>query len=173
MSIPIALALALSSGVPKCPRHGPSASRIGCPRGAAEVGLVTLIFLRIGALTGERVAFHGLGQDYTPLATTTIAYGGAAVLLWIISAATGHLEWIGSAFWPASVYAVSFVCYTAALALGPVGLVSGFALYPPPWLRRFRPVRRWGQRRLGLWFFERMRVLKSPCPLRSSLREPS
>lgn len=91
------------------------------------MGLVTLIFLRIGALTGERVAFHGLGQDYTPLATTTIAYGGAAVLLWIISAATGHLEWIGSAFWPASVYAVSFVCYTAALALGPVGLVSGFA----------------------------------------------
>lgn len=89
--------------------------------------LLTLILLRVGALTGERVSFHGLGRKNNVLVTTVVAYGGAAVFLWGLSGATGHLTWIGQAFWPGSVYAVSFALYTAALARGSVGVVSGFS----------------------------------------------
>jgi hypothetical protein len=85
------------------------------------------MLVRLASLTGERVSFHGLGSRRGALAATTVAYGGAALFLWGASAAAGHLAWIGAAFWPGAVYAVSFALYTAALTEGAVGEVSGFA----------------------------------------------
>ncbi|MCL5116359.1 MAG: hypothetical protein M1272_04330 [Firmicutes bacterium] len=91
------------------------------------LGLWALILLRLGVLSGERIAFHGLGRQRNALATTAVAYGGAAALLWLSAWATGQGYWVGQAFWPGAVYAVSFALYTAALAEGPVSLVSAFA----------------------------------------------
>lgn len=91
------------------------------------LGLWGLILVRLAALSGERLAFHGLGRNRDALATTTVAYGGAAVLLWAVSVAMGQGYWVGAAFWPGAIYAVSFALYTAALAKGPVSLVSAFA----------------------------------------------
>lgn len=107
------------------------------------MGLWELVVFRVGLLSGERVAFHGLGRDRHPLATTVVAYGGATVLLWILCGITNHVHWIGEAFWPGAVYALSFALYTAALTQGPVSLVSGFAnatvvmlfLIAPDWNR--------------------------------------
>lgn len=89
--------------------------------------LWSLILLRLGTLTGERVSFHGLGRGQNALATTVVAYGGAAVALWAACLIFGQFHWVGAAFWPGAIYAVSFALYTASLGEGPVGLVSGFA----------------------------------------------
>lgn len=97
--------------------------------------------LRVGVLSGERVAFHGLGRGRGPLATTAVAYGGAAVLLWMAALWTGQAHWIGQAFWPGAVYAASFGLYTASLVRGPVSVVSGFANATVPMLFLLDP--RW------------------------------
>jgi hypothetical protein len=91
------------------------------------MGLWALIALRIGALSLERVAFHRLGRGTQALAATMVAYGGAAVGLWIWALAMGDVHWVAQGFWPGAIYAGSFFLYTAALAEGPVGVVSGFA----------------------------------------------
>lgn len=91
------------------------------------MGLWPLVLIRLASLTGERVSFHGLGHRRGALEATTVAYGGAALLFWLGCVASGHMTWIGAAFWPGAVYAVSFALYTAALTEGAVGEVSGFA----------------------------------------------
>lgn len=91
------------------------------------IELWLVVLLRLGVLTGERVAFHGLGREKNGLATTAVAYGGSAVVLWIAALWLEHGHWVGQAFWPGAVYAVSFALYTASLAAGPVSLVSAFA----------------------------------------------
>lgn len=91
------------------------------------MNLWEVVVLRVGLLSGERVAFHGLGRHRHPLATTVVAYGGATVILWALCGITGNARWIGAAFWPGAVYAVSYTLYTAALSKGPLSLVSGFA----------------------------------------------
>lgn len=93
----------------------------------AAVGLWALILMRLGALSGERVLFHGLGRHRPALATTAVAYGGAALVLWGLCVAFGQARWVGAAFWPGAIYAFSFTTYTQSLALGPLGLVNGFA----------------------------------------------
>ncbi len=85
------------------------------------------VVLRVGALAGERVSFHGLGRDRGALATSAIAYGGAAILLWMVCLLAHRAIWVNGALLPAAIYALSFICYTQALAKGPVGLVSAFA----------------------------------------------
>lgn len=91
------------------------------------MGLWALIMVRLAVLSGERLAFHGLGRGKNALATTAVAYGGATVLLWLAALLSGHAYWVGLAFWPGAIYAVSFVLYTAALAKGPVSVVSAFS----------------------------------------------
>ncbi len=91
------------------------------------VSLWALILMRLAALSGERVAFHGLGRHRQALVTTQVAYGGAALLLWLWSFFAGQGRWVSQAIWPGAIYAVSFTAYTQALALGPVSLVNGFA----------------------------------------------
>ena len=86
-----------------------------------------LMALRVGVLAGERVAFHGLGRGRRALPTALIAYGGAGAWLWIACLVMHHVEWVNGAILPGVVYALSFFCYTKALAQGPVGLVSAFA----------------------------------------------
>ncbi len=98
------------------------------------LGLWSIILLRLGVLGGERVAFHGLGRGHGPLATTAVAYGGAAALLWLAAIGTGQAHWVGEAFWPGAVYAASFGLYTASLVRGPVSVVSGFANATVPML---------------------------------------
>ncbi len=91
------------------------------------MGIWTWVLLRLSVLSGERLAFHGLGRDKSPLAVTAVAYGGAALFLWLAAAVLGEVRWQGEAFWPGSIYAVSFFLYTASLGEGPVSLVSAFA----------------------------------------------
>lgn len=90
------------------------------------VGAV-LVVLRIVALAGERVAFHGLGQHRRVLPTALIAYGGAGVCLWLLMLFSGDIRLVGPAFWTGAVYAVAFGLYTGALAEGPVSTVSPWA----------------------------------------------
>ncbi|NMP22849.1 hypothetical protein [Sulfobacillus harzensis] len=91
------------------------------------MGLWVLIGLRLGILSTERVAFHGLGRGQNALAVTAVAYGGAALFLWAACLFLGQFRWQGEAFWPGAIYAVSFFLYTASLSEGPVSLVSAFA----------------------------------------------
>lgn len=91
------------------------------------MNLWALVGLRIGALSLERVAFHGLGRKADVLAATVVAYGGAAFWLWLFALMRGQAHWVGEGFWAGGIYAASFFLYTAALAKGPVSVVSSFA----------------------------------------------
>lgn len=91
------------------------------------MGIWAWVLLRLSVLSGERLAFHGLGRGKSALAVAAVAYGGAALFLWLAAAMLGKAHWQGEAFWPGSVYAVSFFLYTASLAEGPVSVVSAFA----------------------------------------------
>lgn len=89
------------------------------------VGLVLLI--RLVVLSAERVFFHRLGKAASPLPTMVIAYGGAAVILWLAAGLWGQWEWISESMGSALVYAASFGCYTVSLVKGPVSTVSAWS----------------------------------------------
>lgn len=124
-----------------------------------------LILSRVILLSGERVAFHGLGRRANSLAVTMAAYGGAAAVLWTVTLLTGPVHWVGAAFWPGAVYAASFTLYTAALSAGPVGVVSGFANLTVPMLFFWDP--RWdGLSLAALALFLAGSVALLPAPTR-------
>lgn len=91
------------------------------------LGLAFVIVIRLVALSTERIAFSQLGRERSVLATTAVAYGGAAAFLWVIVLIIGQSQFLWQAFWPGAIYAVSYALYTAALAAGPVSIVSTFA----------------------------------------------
>ncbi len=80
--------------------------------------------LRLTALTGERVSLNRVGTPAYPPAGALVAYGGGALALWGASLAMGPPAWRGAALLPGLVYAVSFVLYAWALALGPLSVVA-------------------------------------------------
>lgn len=97
------------------------------------------ILARLGLLSSERVAFHGLGHRQSAWSTMVVAYGGAALVLWLSALFLGAAHFISAAFWPGSVYAVSFALYTLALSRGEVGQVSAWANATPVLLFLWHP----------------------------------
>ncbi len=97
------------------------------------------IIARLGLLSSERVAFHGLGHKQSSWSTMVVAYGGAALVLWLGALIMGSAHFIAAAFWPGSVYAVSFALYTIALSRGEVGQVSAWANATPVLLFLWNP----------------------------------
>lgn len=97
------------------------------------------IIARLGLLSSERVAFHGLGQRASSWSTMVVAYGGATVVLWIGCLVIGSGHFVAASFWPGSVYAVSFALYTTALSRGEVGQVSAWANATPVLLFLWHP----------------------------------
>lgn len=91
-----------------------------------EVLIIGLFgFIRIFTLTGERIALNQLGQArYGSLATMGVGFGGATLILWFMTWWTGGDLWVASTLWTGAIYAIGFGFYTAALASGPVSLVS-------------------------------------------------
>jgi drug/metabolite transporter (DMT)-like permease len=89
--------------------------------------VVELVLLRIVALAGERVVFHALGKGQrSALPTMCVAFGGAAIILWLFAMATHQVTWVGLTIWIGAVYAGAFGLYTKALAMGPVSTVSAW-----------------------------------------------
>ena len=88
------------------------------------MGLYFLVICRVGCLTGERIFFHYLGEKRNGLATTLVAFGGAAALLWIAAVCVGPIDLVGGAFWPSLIYAAHFALYTTAFGMGSVSTVS-------------------------------------------------
>ncbi len=97
------------------------------------------IIARLGLLSSERVAFHGLGRRQSSWSTMVVAYGGAALVLWLGALFMGSVDFISAAFGPGSVYAVSFTLYTMALSRGEVGQVSAWANATPVLLFLWQP----------------------------------
>lgn len=91
--------------------------------GIFVVGVLSLI--RIVTLTSERIALHSLGQARRgAMATMGIGFGGAAVVLWVMAFAQGSTVFINSTVWAGFIYAIAFAFYTAAIAKGPLSVVS-------------------------------------------------
>ncbi|MCL5063917.1 MAG: hypothetical protein M1600_02360 [Firmicutes bacterium] len=88
------------------------------------MGLFWTVVCRVGSLTGERLFFHFLGEKKNGLVTTMVAFGGAACLLWMAAAGSGHLRWVSAAFFPSLIYAAHFVLYVTAFSEGDVAAVS-------------------------------------------------
>lgn len=87
------------------------------------IGVLGLI--RIVTLSGERVALHRLGQRESGwLATMVIGFCGAAAVLWVMNLWQGAGSWRLVTLWIGAIYAVAFSLYTAAMARGPVSVVS-------------------------------------------------
>ncbi|MHB1611797.1 MAG: hypothetical protein ACYCOU_10550 [Sulfobacillus sp.] len=101
--------------------------------------VVWWILARLGLLSSERVLFHGLGDNRSPLATMVVAYGGAAGILWLAAWVMGVGRFVPQAFWPGAVYALSFGLYTTSLAKGEVGQVSAWANATPVMLFLWHP----------------------------------
>lgn len=80
--------------------------------------------LRLAALTGERVSLNRVGTPSHPPAGALVAYGGGALALWGASLVMGPAAWRMAALLPGVVYAVSFLLYAWALALGPLSVVA-------------------------------------------------
>ncbi len=80
--------------------------------------------LRLTALTGERVSLNRVGTATHPPAGALVAYGGGALALWAASLMMGPPTWRMAALLPGLVYAVSFLLYAWALALGPLSVVA-------------------------------------------------
>lgn len=94
--------------------------------GFSGVTIITMIgLIRIMTLTCERVALNRLGQaGKGALATMGVGFGGAAVVLWMMSILYGEDVLLDSTLWTGALYAVGFGFYTASFARGPIGLVS-------------------------------------------------
>lgn len=97
--------------------------------GGANLGesLLVVVFsiIRIGTLSGERIALNRLGQKQVgALAVMGVGFGGAAVVLWAMDVWQQGEIWTGSAIGTGALYAVGFGFYTASLTRGPVNLVS-------------------------------------------------
>ena len=90
----------------------------------AMLAVWILVGLRLAALTGERVSLNRVGTPSHPPAGALVAYGGGALALWGASRAMGPVEWRMAALLPGLVYAVSFLLYAWALALGPLSVVA-------------------------------------------------
>lgn len=101
--------------------------------------IIWSVIIRIVALSGERLAVHGLGRGEDDLAVTLVSVGGAALCLWAGAVVLGQGHFTGSAFWPGAVYAVAFRLSTRALASGPVAAVSVWANAPVIWLYLLEP----------------------------------
>ncbi len=86
--------------------------------------VLLIVVGRVVSLTGERIFLHVLGEGEPGPVTTTIAFGGAAALLWAVAWASGHAQIAPAAFFPSIIYACSFAIYTAALSKGAVSAVS-------------------------------------------------
>lgn len=81
--------------------------------------------LRILTLTVERVSLNRLGQSgYGSLATMGVGFGGAAVVLVLMSFFDETPIPFTTTFWTGALYALAFGLYTAAFVKGPIGLVS-------------------------------------------------
>ncbi|PSR35332.1 MAG: hypothetical protein C7B46_01290 [Sulfobacillus benefaciens] len=101
--------------------------------------MVWWIITRLGLLSGERVAFHGLGKNRSALATMVVAYGGASIVLWLAAVVMGTARFVPATFWSGGVYALSFGLYTTALSKGEVGQVSAWANATPVLLFLWHP----------------------------------
>ncbi len=101
--------------------------------------MVWWIITRLGLLSGERVAFHGLGKNRSALATMVVAYGGASAVLWLVAAMMGSAKFVPATFWSGGIYALSFGLYTTALSRGEVGQVSAWANATPVLLFLWHP----------------------------------
>ncbi len=86
--------------------------------------VLIIVLVRVVALSGERIFLHFLGEDESGLVTTTVAFGGAAVLLWALACASDQAGLTLRALLPSIVYAGAFALYTAALSAGAVSTVS-------------------------------------------------
>lgn len=81
--------------------------------------------LRILTLTVERVSLNRLGQTgYGSLATMGVGFGGAGIILLLMSLWDGVPIPFSSTFFAGALYATAFALYTAAFVRGPIGLVS-------------------------------------------------
>ncbi len=82
--------------------------------------------LRILTLTVERVSLNRLGQSGAgSLATMGVGFGGAAVVLVVMSLFSETPIPFTTTFWTGALYALAFGLYTASLVRGPpIGLVS-------------------------------------------------
>ncbi len=83
-----------------------------------------LMGLRVAALMGERVSLNRVGTPRHPPSGALVAYGGGALALWGASLVMGPPAWRMAALLPGVVYAVSFLLYAWALALGPLSVVA-------------------------------------------------
>lgn len=89
--------------------------------------VLELIALRVAALVGERISIHSLGRkENSALATMIVAFGGAAVVMWLFAWHEDQVEWVGMTIWTGAIYACAFGLFTKALALGPVSSVSAW-----------------------------------------------
>lgn len=86
-------------------------------------GVLSLI--RILTLSIERISIHQLGRkSLGSLPTMCIGFGGASILLWIMTLCFSNPQWILSTVWSGMIYALAFGMYTAALTKGPLSIVS-------------------------------------------------
>lgn len=88
--------------------------------------VVGLVCLRILTLTTERVSLNRLGKPggYGALTTMAIGFGGAAMVLLLMSLFDGVPIPFKTTFWIGALYALAFGLYTASFVKGPIGLVS-------------------------------------------------
>ncbi len=89
--------------------------------------VMELIALRIVSLVGERISIHALGRkESSAIATMCVAFGGAAVVMWLFAIVQHQAVWVGETIWNGIIYAAAFALFTKALALGPVSTVSAW-----------------------------------------------
>ena len=82
-----------------------------------------LYALRLTVLTVERMAFHRMGEDGSPLGSALVAYGGGALVLLPLAWWDGRLVDLGAV--PSGlVYAGSFFLYLWSLQIGPLAVVA-------------------------------------------------